>query len=266
MLKNLAKAILPKSWRLRIRALQSQIETIWDFRRGIKALGLYINFFKELRRYRALKDAEKINFVDLWPVLFEKTPTHPLPAHLFYQSAWASRRILQTRPARHVDIGSQLELLAVLSAQVPVVFIDIRPLQVTLSNVQSIAASILALPFIDNSVSSLSCLHVIDHIGLARYGDPFDPKGSEKAAKELIRVLAPGGSLFLSAPIGRERVCFNAHRIHSPQTILRYFKELELVEFSCEDATGFREKANPAELENAIYACGFFWFRKKSTS
>ena len=37
----------------------------------------------------------------------------------------------------------------------------------------------------DNSVDSLSCMHVIEHIGLGRYGDPINAKGDELAAGEL---------------------------------------------------------------------------------
>ena len=43
-------------------------------------------------------------------------------------------------------------------------------------------------PFGDRSVPSLSCLHVVEHVGLGRYGDPLDPQGSIKAMRELQRV------------------------------------------------------------------------------
>jgi hypothetical protein len=247
-----------------MRAFQWRIEEVWRLSQGCRALGLYRRFRQDLQHYQALPDAEKIDPVNLWPCLFDKTETSPVPAHYFYQAAWAARRISQNKPQKHVDIGSQLDLIGTFSAVIPIIFVDIRPLVVPLSNVQSIAGSILALPFSDNSIYSLSCLHVIEHIGLGRYGDPFDPKGTEKAAKELTRIMAVDGNLFLSTPVGRERTCFNAHRIHSPKTILRYFKELNLVEFSCEDDSGkFRENVNPYELEGASYTCGLFWFTKK---
>ncbi len=43
------------------------------------------------------------------------------------------------------------------------------------------------------SVESLSCKHVIEHIGLGRYGDVLDPGGDLKAISELKRALAVGG-------------------------------------------------------------------------
>ena len=258
------KDVLQGHYRRRIRALQWRIEEIWAPTRGLKALRLYHEFREDLRTYRSLPGAENINSLDLWPCLFDKTTISPVAPHYFYQAAWAARRILQTKPKNHVDVGSQLDLLGILSASIPITFVDIRPFTIPLSNVRSLAGSILALPFADNSVSSLSCLHVIEHIGLGRYGDPLNPKGTEGAARDLVRVLAPGGNLFLSTPVGRERTCFNAHRIHSPRTILRYFNGLDLLEFSCEDDSGkFRENIDPLEVNGSNYSCGLFWFTKR---
>lgn len=262
--KMIVKTVVPLDWRRRIRAFHWRVEAVWNPSRGLRALRLYREFRKDLKIYRSHPGAEKINPVDLWPCLFDKTRISPVPAHYFYQAAWAARRILQTKPENHVDVGSQLDLLGILSASIPITFADIRPFTIPLSNVRSLAGSILALPFADNSVSSLSCLHVIEHIGLGRYGDPLNPKGTEGAARDLVRVLAPGGNLFLSTPVGRERTCFNAHRIHSPRTILRYFNGLDLLEFSCEDDSGkFRENIDPLEVNGSNYSCGLFWFTKR---
>ena len=127
--------------------------------------------------------------------------------------------------------------VGMLTAITQVTFIDIRPLPVTLANFDSRAGSVLALPYADNSIVSLSCLHVAEHVGLGRYGDPLDPEGTKKAARELARVLALSGHLYFSLPIGQPKVCFNAHRIHSPRQILDYFAGLPLVGFAAVNAT-----------------------------
>jgi hypothetical protein len=84
-----------------------------------------------------------------------------------------------------------------------------------LDNFISKRGSILLIPYENNSIKSLSCLYVAEHIGLGRYGDPLDPFGTKKAAKELSRVLALDGNLYFSLPIGKPKLYFNAHRIHS---------------------------------------------------
>jgi SAM-dependent methyltransferase len=121
----------------------------------------------------------------------------------------------------------------------------------------------LGLPFASNSVASLSCLHIIEHVGLGRYGDPLNPDGSKIALQELARVLAPGGNLFLATPVGQPRLCFNAHRIHAAETIRDILSALELVEFSgIHDDGRYVESIDLATFRNSLYACGLFWFRK----
>jgi len=107
-------------------------------------------------------------------------------------------------------------------------------------------------------------LHVIEHIGLGRYGDPIDPNGSIKACKELQRVLKPNGTLYISLPIGKPRICFNAHRVHDPREVIEYFNKLDLVEFSVvDDAGDFVEKVSPNNYAEQSYACGMYVFKKK---
>jgi len=117
---------------------------------------------------------------------------------------------------------------------------------------------------LQDSLESISCLHVAEHIGLGRYGDPLDPLGTKKAADELTRCLAKDGNLYFSLPVGKPRLCFNAHRIHSPRQIIEYFRSLKLVELSgTDDNKKFMTNINIETLENSKYACGLFWFTKK---
>jgi len=134
----------------------------------------------------------------------------------------------------------------------------------SLDGLHSCRGTVLALPVRDSSVMSISCLHVAEHVGLGRYGDSLDPGGTVKACRELSRALAGGGTLYFSVPIGRPRVCFNAHRIHQAKQIPEYFADLDLVEFSAvDDAGGFLEYADVDSLANSDYGCGLFRFRKR---
>jgi hypothetical protein len=176
------------------------------------------------------------------------------------------RRIWTQEPQDHWDIGSQAIFANLLGAVLPVTFVDLRPLRAKIQGVRNLAADMLKLPLRDRSIPSLSCLHVAEHIGLGRYGDPLNPNGTSLAFAELARVLAPGGNLYLALPVGRPRLCFNAHRIHSPETIRQFLGELDLLEFSgVHDDGRFAENVPLREFDNSDYACGFFRFQRGSS-
>jgi SAM-dependent methyltransferase len=164
----------------------------------------------------------------------------------------------------HVDVGSKAEFVGFLTAFTNIEFVDIRPLDAPyLKNFKSIKGSVLEMPYETKSLESISCLHVAEHIGLGRYGDPLDPDGTRKAAAELSRCLAPGGRLYFSVPVGRPRICFNAHRILSPKNVMDYFKDLELVEFNLfDDKKRFVENADLEDAEAQKFACGMFLFTR----
>jgi ubiquinone/menaquinone biosynthesis C-methylase UbiE len=170
---------------------------------------------------------------------------------------------MKTNPAQHVDVGSTYQLSGFLSRIVPTVFSDIRPIETELDNLVTKKGNILDIPYPDNSIESLSCLHVIEHVGLGRYGDAIDPEGTMKACKELSRVLKKNGLLYLSLPVGKERICFNAHRVCSPKNVTKYLENLKLLEFSVVDDTGkFIRSCDYREYEHADYSCGLFLFTK----
>jgi len=84
--------------------------------------------------------------------------------------------------------------------------------------------------------------------------------------RDVESVLTHGGNLLFSLPVGCPRVCFNAHRIHSPRQIMSCFEGLELIEFSAVDDHGkFRETTDLDEMGQASYACGLFWFKLAKT-
>jgi SAM-dependent methyltransferase len=231
--------------------------------RQLASLALLPRFFRDLRRFRRAAPGTPVRLADAFPCLVDRVASTPFDPHYFYQGAWLARRIAADAPTRHVDIGSSVLMLSVLSAQTPTVFLDYRPLRSALPNLHCVAGSGVRLPFADVSLGSVSCLHVIEHIGLGRYGDPLDPRGSECAAAELARVVKPGGRLYLSVPVGRERVCFNAHRVFSPQTIVGWMRGLRMEGFSLVDDDGrFQADASPDAAASLDYGCGMFEFTR----
>jgi hypothetical protein len=250
--------------RARTSALYRWINPLIDPFKLVGAIPQYIDFLKDWIEYSKLPGAEPIKILETYPCIHDKTQTTSFDAHYFYQDIWAFRKIYETKPNYHVDVGSRADLIGFLTTITKVIFIDIRPLIATLENFDSKRGTILLMPFEENSIPSLSSLHVAEHIGLGRYGDPLDPLGTKKACEELYRTLAVGGNLYFSLPVGKPKLCFNAHRIHSPQQIIEYFSNLKLVELSCiDDGVKFKRNIDIAVLENSSYACGLFHFTKK---
>lgn len=218
-------------------------------------------FNSDVKDYKKLaKSGEEIK---LFPQLHDKTSTTDFDHQYVYQGPWAFEKIYRNKPTKHFDVGSQVNYLGFFSEICPTTFVDIRPTRAQFNNFTEVKGSILNLPFKSKSIESLSCLHVIEHIGLGRYGDKLDVNGSYNACKELQRVVAKNGNLYLTAPVGKEITYFNAHRVFNPATIIDYFDELELVSFNAIDDKG--KLTYDASIKKAAgfeYGCGLFWLKR----
>lgn len=212
-------------------AKRSVYQHIGLWRRDIAA---WPRFWNSYQRYKELSPPEKQPLLeDLYPCLRDDIGETPIDPTYFYQDAWAFDKIVNQRPKEHIDVGSHHKFVALLSKVVPVTMVDIRPLSLPLESLRFKPGSILDLPFEDRSVESLSSLCVVEHIGLGRYGDPLDPMGTEKAIAELCRVLAPGGHLYVSVPVGdRNTIAFNAGRVFSLDYLSDIFLPLVVVDRS----------------------------------
>lgn len=227
------------------------------------ALARYPRFAQEYRRYVDL--GGEIRLLDLYPRLHDRTSLQGIDPHYFHQAAWAMTRVAAAAPAQHVDVGSETSFVGMLTAVTNVCYVDIRPVGVRLPRFEERVGSVLDLPFETHSLESVSCLHVAEHVGLARYGDPLDPEGTVKAALQLQRVLAVDGDLLFSLPVGRERVEFNAHRVHSVERVVALFPQLTLKEFSIvTDDAELRIDAPTSGWDDQEYACGMFWFTRRA--
>lgn len=217
----------------------------------------YPRFLFDLIKFYLTNDG-RFKLAHLRPMLLDWTSDTPVDAHYLYHPVWAARILSQTHPKKHVDISSILSFGTMLSAFLPVEFYDYRPPNINLPNMKVGRADLTRLHFDDESVSSLSCLHTLEHIGLGRYGDTIDPKGDLKAAKELIRVLKKGGDLLIVVPVGKPKLVFNSNRSYSYQQIIDMFSPLNLQEFSLitDPESGIVKNASKKN------GCGCFWFKK----
>lgn len=249
------KKIPPLKWALMfLRVLKRKHGVISTVRK-------FIEFFRDWRTYRKLSTNSKFitDTKDLYPRLFDKTVTTGIDPVYFYQDTWCARKIFENKPPHHYDVGSKADLIGTISQFVPTTMIDIRPLEVTLPELSFVKGSILALPFKDGEISSLSSICVVEHIGLGRYGDPLDQFGSEKSAAELVRVLAPGGSLYVSGPIDSEnKVYFNAHRAFTRTYIFELFGSLKMIEEKYIYGNKLCDTYDPARG----FGTGLYYFKK----
>ncbi|WP_162525196.1 DUF268 domain-containing protein [Rariglobus hedericola] len=254
MLKSI-RAFAPRSL---IRKLRATFRSHCEERRQLAHLSLQRNAFVAAggtRRFALGYD---------YPCLNDNKAQIPFEPHYFYHPAWACRVLRSINPAHHIDISSIFSFAGCISAFWPTDYYEYQPPTVKLDGLQAGRVDLCALPFADKSVASLSCLHVIEHVGLGRYGDPLDPDGDIKAARELVRVLAPAGHFLFVTPVAEiASVEFNAHRIYSFEAVMALFPSLKLQEFAVvldDHHRGLIRHADASLLAGQRFACGCFHF------
>lgn len=226
-----------------------------------KKIILIIYYFKDYYKFKKknLNNNFSLTNIDIYPQIYDKTTTTPLGTTYFLQNNWCAKKIFQNKPEKHFDIGSDVKFVGLISQFTMTTMIDIRPISITQEGLYFLEGNILDLPFNDNEINSLSSLCVIEHIGLGRYGDEIDSYGSEKAIKELKRVLKKDGNLYVSVPVDKvNKIYFNAHRAFTRDYILELFKPFKLIEEKYIYGDNLENYYN----KEKGFGTGLFWFRK----
>jgi hypothetical protein len=183
---------------------------------------------------------------------------HEYDQHYIYHVAWAIRKIKEINPKNHIDIGSSLHLSTCAAALVPTTFLDFRKPDLHIENLIVKQFDLTRDGYATSDC--ISCCHVVEHIGLGRYGDKLDNEGDLKAIANLRRMATK--HLLFVVPVGKPVVAFNAHRVYSPVYINSLFPE-----YDCEFYLIPNNGVNPhiakiVELD-IPYGCGCFHFIKK---
>lgn len=212
--------------------------------------------------------------IDLLPCLhdwYEEGGSGATRDEYFWQDLYVARQINFSNPEKHVDIGSRIDgFVAHVASFREIEVFDIRPLTAFIPGVVFRQADLMnpSESFAGYS-DSLSCLHALEHFGLGRYGDPVDPHGYVAGLRNMAAILRPGGLFYLSVPVGRERVEFNAHRIFNPTALMRLaaINGLSLKEFAWigPGRTLLKSSAPSRDMEDLgklRYALGIFTFVK----
>jgi len=180
-------------------------------------------------------DTFKIDANLLYPCLNDKNVPAGALGSYFWQDLWAAKHIFNDNPKKHYDIGSRIDgFIGHLSSfRESIILIDIRPLNKKIPGVeftQADATNLESIP--DDSIESLSSLCALEHFGLGRYGDSVDPYACFKAFSAIQRKIKKGGKIYISVPIGKEHLEFNAHRVFYAETIIKSFNKMKLLELS----------------------------------
>src|SRR5687767_6925160 len=85
-----------------------------DFR-PVNYLQRYVRFWRDWRTYNSLAGAERLSLLDSFPQLTDETDSTGVESHYFYQGVWLAKRLAFSRPAIHVDVGSDHRLIGLLT-------------------------------------------------------------------------------------------------------------------------------------------------------
>jgi SAM-dependent methyltransferase len=226
----------------------------------------YYSDFEELKRQKGNDTTFRI--ATPYPILSDKfAQGGVMSGHYFHQDLYVARLINLANPDKHLDIGSRTDgFVAHVASFREIELIDIRDIDSNVKNILTRKADLMKLPSdLVNYCDSISSLHAIEHFGLGRYNDPIDYWGHLKAIKNITAILKKGGCFYFSAPIGPQRIEFNAHRIFSVEYLISVFSaDYTIKSFSYVNDLGIFYEDAELTLENiqsnfgCKYGCGIF--------
>jgi hypothetical protein len=238
------------------------------FLRSLRGLPMFLS---DLRTFRKSYKGK----IKLMPCLHDRYEEGGITkSEYFWQDLLVARWIHLNVPKKHVDIGSRVDgFVAHVAAFREIEVFDVRPITTTIPGVVFRQADLMnatTLPGMKKGYcDSLSCLHALEHFGLGRYGDQINPIGYRLGLKNMAKLLRLGGIFYLSIPIGKERIEFNANWVFDPNTIVNVAAEngLALKALTIySHVNGIRElepsESMLSDLANQHYNLGIFTFIK----
>lgn len=238
--------------------------------RMLKRIVFYIDYL----RFKRLAKAAGMHFPfgKFYPCLNErKIDSGSASGHYFHQDLLVAGRIFQSRPQRHVDIGSRIDgFVSHVASFREIEVFDIRPLNNVIPNIVFKQLDLMSNNFnLKNYCDSVSSLHAIEHFGLGRYGDKLDYNGHLKGLKNIFEMLKKEGKFYFSVPIGTQRIEFNAHRVFSVKYLIELIQDkyrIDCFSYVNDDGDLIRDIfLDPVDVENNFgckYGCGILELTK----
>lgn len=236
----------------------------------VKGMPLFLMDYYKIRR-QARKAGNFFPFGNLYPCFEDNRTSGSATGHYFHQDLLVAGKIFRNNPARHVDIGSRVDgFVAHVASFREIEVFDVREFAGNVQNIRFRRFDLTDKDFpLGDYCDSVSCLHAMEHFGLGRYGDRIDYNGHLEGWANIRKMLLPGGKLYFSAPIGRQRIEFNAHRVFSLPYLLKMIDGNYQIDcFSYVDDKG--DLVKDARLEEGAvkdnfscnYGCGIFELTK----
>ena len=240
---------------------------------------LPVSLFRYIKNYiifsRQLSNSQPIY---IRPTLFDHYKSSGQFGHeYFYQDLFVAQLVFQNNFPNfdaHLDVGSRIDgFVSHVASFMHVTYLDIRPSKLQNQNINTVKCDISCRDSVNSVLAthgkflSVSCLHVIEHIGLGRYGDPIGTNLAHQALRNITNLLDNSGILYLSTPVGHPRVEFDCNYVFDPSSIIELAQDLglELLQFYVLDKTNVFNQINLSEfkfISKFDYHLGLFIFRK----
>jgi hypothetical protein len=191
--------------------------------------------------------------------------------HYFHQDLLVARRIFHNRPIKHVDIGSRVDgFVAHVASFRQIEVFDIRKNETNIPNIKFHCIDFMQQQNdLTNYCDSVSSLHVIEHFGLGRYGDPINLNGHLKGIENITKFLQVNGKFYFSVPIGKQRIEFNAHRVFDVTSLIAIFNNKFRIDFfsfvddkGCLNENVKINNLNASNNFGCTFGCGIFELTK----
>jgi hypothetical protein len=194
----------------------------------LRAIKFFPRYIRDILVYVAR--GRSLNFL-LSPVLNDFSDNSgSATGHYFWQDLLCAQWIRKENPRKHLDVGSRLDgFISHLLTFRDVQILDVRDLGYEVPGLSTIVYDIQQP--IDLKSDSVSSLHSIEHFGLGRYSDRIDPSGHINGLINISKFVEHDGYLYVSFPIGKPRVQFNAQRILDPSFPIHVLENFQLEEF-----------------------------------
>lgn len=171
-----------------------------------------------------LKGEECSHFSDC-RLLWRLKASQPPGSDRFLEYPWMVENLMLKR-GRLLDIGStSADLLDhFLPESVEISGIDLNARESSGKRIKLVKGDIRKTNYLDNYFDTVVCISTLEHIGVVgRYHSDDDPKGDQKALREIHRIMKKGATLLLTVPYGVKDV-LPINRLYNKKKLKKVLK------------------------------------------